>query len=440
MIQLLTRRWHRLWQPRLRDPGPLRPGPLREDDPTFRRLADTAPLLERILRESIIPFWMSDAIDVENGGFRLHHDVDGSWKGPTDKHCIPQARMVWFLSRAFRAGFLPEGLDAARRGAAFLRDRLWDPAGGGFFWSVSHDGRTVTDDSKRLYAQCFGLYGLSEYALASGDPEAASHADEVVAVLREHFRDRRFGGFVSELDARMRPAPTDGPRGESVLHKTVNEHLHVLEALAAHARVRSDPWVVDRLRELVLILTGTALRKSVGTVSDRHRADWTPLLRNGQSEVSYGHDAECVWLVAEACTLVGLPFTLVADWARSVLDVILRWGRDRRRGGIYFTGPLGGPAHTRRKVWWTQAEVLVGGLAAHRLTGDQRYADLYLDTLEWIVERHVVWDGGDWRATIEEDGRVTGDRAGLWKTPYHNGRAMIQCLELLSPGEPFAEG
>lgn len=439
MIELLTRRWHRLWEPRLRDPGPLRPGTLR-DDPTARRVSDTAPVLERILRESIIPFWTRHAIDVEHGGFRLHHDLDGRWKGPADKHCIPQARMVWFLSRAHRAGFLPEGLEAARRGVAFLRERLWDPVSGGFFWSVSHDGRTVTDDSKRLYAQSFALYGLSEYALASGEPDASSHAGDVVEVLREHFRDPRYGGFVSELDARMRPPATDGPRGETVLHKTVNEHLHVLEALAAHARLRSDPWVRDRLLELLLILTGTALRKTVGAVSDRHRTDWTPILRNGQAEVSYGHDAECVWLVAEACALVGLPFALVADWARSLLDSILRWGRDRRTGGIYFKGSLGGPAYTRRKVWWTQAEVLVGGLAAHRLTGDERYAELYLDTLEWIVERHVIWDAGDWHATIEEDGRTTGDRAGPWKTPYHNGRAMMQCLELLGPGEPFREG
>jgi mannobiose 2-epimerase len=87
-------------------------------------------------------------------------------------------------------------------------------------------------------------------------------------------------------------------------------------------------------------------------------------------------------------------------------------------------------------VWWVQAEVLIGALVLYRLTGDERYADLYLQTLDWIGSKHVDWSGGDWHAFVHPNGTIDGDKAGLWKSPYHNGRAMLMCLELLSPGEP----
>jgi mannobiose 2-epimerase len=99
---------------------------------------------------------------------------------------------------------------------------------------------------------------------------------------------------------------------------------------------------------------------------------------------------------------------------------------------------LGGPAFDRRKVWWVQAEVLVGALTGYRIWGDPRYANLYLATLAWIEERHVDWAGGDWHAYAHRNGTVSGDKAGLWKSPYHNGRAMMECLRLLQPGDPLA--
>ena len=267
--------------------------------------------------------------------------------------------------------------------------------------------------------------------------EAFGFARDMAEVLRRSFHDESNGGFRSELDGTMRPVPTSGPRGEKVRYKTVNEHLHVLEAFSAYSHLGADPWIEARLRDLILILTGATFRKTGGTNTDNHRSDWTPLLGPGQANVSYGHDVEAVWLVAEGCVRLGIPFQLVADWARSLLEHTLRWGWDRRRGGVYFSGPLNGPAHTRKKVWWVQAEVLVGSLAAYRFMGDDRYADLYLDTLDWILTRHVDWENLEWHSTVGPNGRISGQKADIWKSAYHNGRAMIQCLEFLSRGEPF---
>ena len=165
--------------------------------------------------------------------------------------------------------------------------------------------------------------------------EALEYARDMAEVFRRCFHDASNGGFHSELDGDMRPAPPDGPRGEKVRHKTVNEHLHVLEAFIAYSRLGADPWIETQLRDLIFILTGTTFRKAGGTNTDNHRSDWTPLVGPGQANVSYGHDVEATWLVAEGCVRLGIPFQLVADWSRSLMEHTLRWGWDRKGGGVY---------------------------------------------------------------------------------------------------------
>jgi mannose/cellobiose epimerase-like protein (N-acyl-D-glucosamine 2-epimerase family) len=47
----------------------------------------------------------------------------------------------------------------------------------------------------------------------------------------------------------------------------------------------------------------------------------------------------------------------------------------------------------------------------------------------------VDWRHGAWYERVHPNGRITGEKAGLWKTPYHNGRAMMICSQLLKPCE-----
>lgn len=429
MRDFLVRRWHRLRTKALAEAPPLRPISLLEAEPLVEAVKATRGRLERILFENIVPFWLR-CIDEDCGGYLFNHDERGVWKGPADKHVIPHARTCWFFSRlAARGDAPPAALSAARHGYRFLRDRLWDSQHGGFFWILDSAGERPVDDDKRLIAQTFGLYAVSEFAAASRDETALAMTTEVLDVLERRFHDPRHGGYRSQT-TRAWQVPGDKPA--SWVHKTVNDHLHVLEALSRVVVGTRDSLATKRLVELIVILTGSVVRKTMGAVTDRHRADWTPLVDARNAFVSYGHDLESVWLVLEACAVVGLPQALVIDWARTLADYTCTWGVDRRRGGIYLAGPVGGPAHSREKVWWVQAEVLVGFLCLYRVTGEQRYAEAYLRILDWIEQHHVDWTHGDWHAVVGRS-RISSDKAGVWKSPYHNGRAMMMCLELVNP-------
>ena len=43
------------------------------------------------------------------------------------------------------------------------------------------------------------------------------------------------------------------------------------------------------------------------------------------------------------------------------------------------------------------------------------------------------WEHGDWHHWVDDRGRGTGDKSGEWKDPYHQGRALLDCLELVRP-------
>jgi cellobiose epimerase len=388
--------------------------------------------LERILTENILPFWYPQVIDTENGGYRLNHDIDGQFRGPVPKFLITQARTVWFFARLARSPYgKPEHLKAARHGFELLRDHMWDAEHGGFFWELDATGRTPTKPLKHLYGQAFGLYALSEYALASGDPEAKQLAERLFALLEEHAHDARFGGY-RELHARDWGPPPErsGPYmgAGDARTKLMNTHLHLLEAFTTYCRLTQDPKARERLMELILIETNSVVRKGANQCTDEHTADWTPVRAD---RASYGHDIENVWLVMDACAALGWAQAPLADFYKALFDTSATYGFDAEQGGFYTSGLLGQPADRKGKVWWAQAEGLVAALSLYQLTGEERYRRTYLETLRWIETKQVDWKHGDWHELILPDGRPQGFKAAAWKGAYHNGRAMLRCLELL---------
>ena len=73
----------------------------------------------------------------------------------------------------------------------------------------------------------------------------------------------------------------------------------------------------------------------------------------------------------------------------------------------------------------------MSALYLHGVTLEPQYFTWFSRVLAWIVNCQVDWKNGEWHARVGESGKPSGDKAGAWKDPYHTGRAMIQCLELL---------
>lgn len=407
--------------------------PAASDRPTRDDLAKAKATLERILTENIIPFWYPQTLDRENGGYRLNHDRNGKYLGPSKKALVTQARNVWFFSRLCNSSYKKnEYLDAARHGYEFLRDKMQDKESGGFFTEVSTTGG-LTVTTKHMYAQGFALYALTEYAKASGEAEPLDLARKLFATMDSRAYDKKYGGYRESFlrDWAIPPATAVSFMGTTPDLKLYNTHLHLMEPVTTYYLVSKDALARQRLVELIFIESGAVVRKTFGACSDRHTLDWQPVTGDRFYRASYGHDLENIWLLMEACDAAGMPNGPLVDLYRNFFDYAMKYGFDEKNGGFFYTGSFNQPADNLSKSWWVQAEALVSSIRMYQATGDKMYFDCFTKTLDWVVNHQVDWKGGDWFAEVVPNGTASGAKAGPWKAAYHNGRSMLECLKVV---------
>jgi mannose/cellobiose epimerase-like protein (N-acyl-D-glucosamine 2-epimerase family) len=393
-----------------------------------------APAIERNLQKAVIAFWYPRVIDREHGGYLIDFDATGRFKGQAPKMIVTQARMLWLSARLMRERRADDVVrEAARIGYRFLMDRMWDREHGGFYWEVDRAGTTVVAPHKHLYGQAFGLYALSEYAMASGDPQVLADAERLFTLLEERAHDPQFGGYREFFASDWGPAPADATPylGGTADLKLMNTHLHLMEAMATFYRASHSPAAAVRLAELITIQSNTVVRKTIGACTDQYERDWTPRLTDDTSRASYGHDLENIWLLVDAHEALGLPLAPLRDLFKTLFAYSLAHGYDREHGGFYDSGPLGADADRRNKTWWVEAEALVSALTMFRLTGDPGYAKVFTETWHFVDEKQTDAQNGEWYETVTPDGQGVGDKAHRWKAGYHNGRALLECLRLL---------
>jgi mannobiose 2-epimerase len=348
---------------------------------------------------------------------------------------VTQARQLWLSSALLRTRFATPALrEAADHGYRFLREVMWDKAHGGFYWQVDAKG-AVTRPQKHLYGQAFAIYGLAEYALATGDRDALALALEAFRLVDAKAHDAQHGGYREYFAADWSAAPASdaSPLGAPADLKLMNTHLHLLEAWTTLLRASADPLVRERLIELVGIETHAVVRVGWTAHTDRHRADWRPLLDAANARVSYGHDLENIWLVSDALAALNQPTAPYAQLFEAVFAYSKQHGWDDVKGGFFDSGPKGQPADRRQKVWWVQAEVIVAALEMYRQTRDPQYLDVFEKTWRFIDTAQTDWTRGEWFESIAPAGTPgTGPKGHAWKAGYHNGRALLQVLDRLA--------
>lgn len=108
--------------------------------PDTNELQQQAERCRRLLRESVIEFYLPGCLDKENGGY---YEVlrDGKFAGSGEKFLTLQARQIWFFSTLARAGIDRErALAAASHGYEFLEGKMRDREHGGYFSKVTDTG------------------------------------------------------------------------------------------------------------------------------------------------------------------------------------------------------------------------------------------------------------------------------------------------------------
>jgi mannobiose 2-epimerase len=378
------------------------------------------------LTGNILPFSMHFVADREHGGFYGQVANDRTVQKKAPKGLVQHSRILWTFAHAYRIVGDPEYLLSAFHARKALINWFWDREHGGFFWMVDYRGQPLQTD-KFTYGQAFAIYGLAEYHLAYGNAQCLDRAIELCRLLERHSRDPEHGGYWEVCHRDWTPAPGQCVDETALpVAKGMNSHLHVLEAYTNLLRA----WDDGDLRASLQALVHTMLRRILNP--DTHQLalffdrEWRPL----SDRVSYGHDIEGSWLLAEAAEVLGDPelITQIREAALQMAYATLERGVDAD-GGLFYEGDSSGVIE-RGKVWWPQAEAIVGFLNAYQLNGDPRFLDASLASWRFVQEQLVDEKHGEWFQAGDEAGRSHDrEKAGPWKTPYHNGRACLEVME-----------
>lgn len=391
------------------------------------------PALVSTLEGNILDFWLTRSIDGGNGGYRIRFGPNGEDMGDGPKALVTQARNIWLFARAARAGHgdRKKLLAAADHGYKFLITKMWNPKQGGFAWSVDASGNVKTQPKIHMYGQSFALYAISEYAMASGRKDVLDFAVKFFNLLEAKSHDNQYGGYIEFFNEDW--GPGEGPNYMSApnSYKLMNTHLHLMEAMTTFYRASKLPLARTRLIELMSIESNAVVRKSITACTDQYRRDWTPVLDGTAARVSYGHDLENIWLLADAADAAGLPVAPYVDLFRENFAYSTKYGWDELNGGFWYTGWFRQPASGRAKSWWVQSEALVSALTMYKLTRDQQYLDVFEKTWKFIDKYQVDHKSGEWWESVDDQLKPSGNKGHAWKAGYHNGRAMIEAIALI---------
>jgi mannobiose 2-epimerase len=395
-------------------------------DPDPHRISAWRSAVEKELTDNILPFWQR--IERPGGGYvaALTDDLTEIPGEPVS--LILVTRLLWTYARAFRKTGDRIHRDFAGRALEYMQRHLRDLECGGYFWFLDAEGQPI-DRKKQVYGQAFAIFGLSEYAMATGDETCLREARGLFELLEQHAWNPGAGGYWEAFDERWREMD-DLRLGELEQNcpLTMNTHLHLLEAYTNLLRTWRAPLVETACRRVLAVLHDRILVPEKNRFGLFYDAQWNLL----EETVSPGHDIEGSWLLWEAAEVIGDP-GLQAEIRPAVLamaDQTLRHGV--APDGSILDEYLPGENRPLGRNWWPQAEAMVGFLNAFELTADTRYLNASLAVWTYIENQLVDPVHGEWYAGRNPDGSLLDrGKTGPWKACYHNGRACMEVLERL---------
>ncbi|KUL06322.1 MAG: N-acylglucosamine 2-epimerase [Proteiniphilum sp. 51_7] len=390
--------------------------------------------LHNELTGNILPFWMNRMKDNERGGYYGRITGENRLVPDATKGGILHARILWTFSSAALRLQSEKYLAEAQRVKAYIFSHFFDDRYGGTYWMLHADG-TPADPKKQIYSQAFFIYALTEFYRASGDQEARDKAKELFRLIEQHSFDNVKNGYL-EAYSRDWVLLEDLRLSEKDANekKTMNTHLHILEAYTNLYRVWKDITLARQLKNLI----GIFLEKIIDPVSGHLNLFFDEEWHCKSTIYSFGHDIEASWLLEEAARVLGDEATL-----RKVQSVTLRIANAAAEGlndhgGLINERDWASGHRDERCDWWPQAEAVVGFFNAWQLSGKSDYLDKACNSWEFIKLHLIDREVGEWFWSVSPDGEKdrVNDKAGFWKCPYHNGRMCLELIERIKQSLP----
>lgn len=378
------------------------------------------------LVNNILPFWSERMIDDENGGFYGRIDGSNQIHKNADKGCVLNARILWTFSSSYRILKNEDYLKTAERSKDYLLEHFFDKEFGGVYWLLNSDGQ-IKDGKKQIYALAFAIYGLSEYYRITNDITSLEKSIELFNLIEKYSFDPELGGYF-EAFSREWGEPEDIRLSSKDANekKTMNTHLHVLEAYTNLYRVWKDERLKKQLQNLIGIFSDKIVDSSTYNLRMFFDEEW-----NDKTDlISYGHNIEASWLIYESAVVLGDD--QIIENARKICIEIARASINgiQPDGSMIYEKFFDGKTDYDRH-WWVQAETVVGFLNAYMLSGEKEFMDRSNAAWDFIKQNITDRKNGEWFWSVNKDlhPNLKEDKAGFWKCPYHDSRMCLEIIE-----------
>lgn len=380
------------------------------------------------LENNLIPFW-NHLKDEENGGFFGYVHGDGIPEPEAVKGVILNNRILWFYSTAYRILKTPKLLEIADHAYRFLTEHCYDSRYGGVYWSVDYKGE-AEEDMKHTYNQAFAIYALSAYYEASGRKEALRFAYALYHLVENRCKDT--GGYLEAFNRDFSPTSNEKLSENGVMaERTMNTLLHVLEAYTELYRVDGFGEVGDSIRWILRLFKSKIYNSDKKICEVFFDYEYRSLI----DLESYGHDIEASWLIDRACSVLNddacqsemrpVILGLAEAVYRNALEEEYRGLNNEREGSKV----------DRQKIWWVQAEAVVGFYNAYQRNPQAtEYLEAAKGVWEFIKKNVIDPESGEWYESIpyQEEPDRSQPLVHPWKCPYHNGRMCMEMMRRLS--------
>lgn len=390
----------------------------------------------------IFPFWERKGVDNDFGGYFTCFSNDGKTLISKDKYTWSQGRMVWVLSELVRMNYRPENNDKyirmAKSGVDFLTEHCLLPDGSCSFLS-ERDGRHK-ESGQSVYADCFVVLGLSNFASVTKDGSSLDFAEKLFGNICSRYECGRY-------ETAPYPVP-EGLRAHGVPMILTNTARALADALTSFG--------YDAVREYRLAYS-TACDVCDNFI-DKNGVLHEFITGNGVSYdelllryINPGHTIEDTWFMLD-------EFERVGDTERAfkvikAMKNALRLGWDEEYGGLMLFSDCDGgipcgmnvkyadDKMTRKvtedcasKLWWVHSEALYTTIRVYLKTADKEIFDYAEKLFDYTMKifPNTENDEGEWIQIRSRDGRPENRIVALpVKDPFHISRNLLKIISLL---------
>lgn len=366
------------------------------------------------------------------GGSSYYLGDDGTpWKERNRETWIT-CRMAHVYSIGLMLGHdeSAELTDAAIRG---LMGELKDDKNGGWYAGITKDGEIVP--GKQCYAHAFVILAATS-ALLAKRPGAKELLYDALKLYDDKFWNEEEGLSCDTWNTEF--TVLDDYRG-------INANMHMVEAFLA---------VADALDELPDKCESVKYRKRAGRIIDHvigwakdnqyripehFTSDWQPDLEKNKEKpddpfkpygATPGHGIEWARLIIQWATATyGIGSEKAEDYIKEAAALFDRavadaWNTDGAPGIVYTTDWDGKPV-VRDRMHWTLAEAINSSAVLYRVTGDQKYADLYAAFMEYLDTTVLDHSCGSWFHQLDEKNCLKNTVWPGKSDIYHALQAML---------------